>query len=63
MNYTDKAPAGFFGLNSEIVFAGQGNRGVVIRISGSDVLQFIVQDDLTALDTLRAICVGHQVTD
>ena len=61
--YADKAPAGQFGLSSRITFGGQGKHGVVLRVSGSDALQWIVQDDLTDLLSLRISAEGHEVTD
>jgi hypothetical protein len=61
VRYSDKAPSGFFGLTARITFAGQSKHGVALRVSTfTDALQWIVQDDLTDLDTLRVAAQGHQ---
>lgn len=61
IKYADKAPAGQFGLAARISFGGQDKHGVVLRISGDDVLQWVVQDDLTSLFTLRVAAEGHEI--
>lgn len=61
--YADKAPSGQYGLHSNTIFAGQGGYGVSIRVSGLQVLQLVVQDDLTGLDEVIAAGKGHQVTN
>jgi hypothetical protein len=63
VEYSSRAPAGFFGLSSRITFGGQSKHGVVLRIGAGDVLQWVVQDDLTGLDTIRISAQGHEVTD
>lgn len=63
IRYTSKAPAGEYGLVSMITFAGQSSHGVTLRISNLDVMQWIVQDDLRDLLTLRCVGQGHEVTD
>lgn len=57
--YDDKAGAGLFGFYSRISFGGDDKHGVVLRISGTDVLQWVVQDDLTALSSLNVTAQGH----
>jgi hypothetical protein len=57
--YPDKAPAGVFGFNSRTTFGGQDKHGVVLRIQDDDVLQWVVQDDLTGLLSLRISVQGH----
>jgi hypothetical protein len=60
--YSDKAPAGVYGIRGSRKFSGNENSGVVIRLnSGSDVLQVIVQDNLTALSGLYCTVIGHFV--
>ena len=61
--YSDKAPAGYFGLNFRRTFGGQNKNGVVIRLCAddSDTLQVIIQDDLTDLDDFSVIAQGHIV--
>jgi hypothetical protein len=60
--YSDKAPAGFFGFRARITFGGQSKHGVVLRISTGDVIQIVIQDDLSGLETLRVCGEGHEVT-
>lgn len=60
LKYADRAPAGEYGLAARISFGGQEKHGVVLRISGDDVLQWVVQDDLTSLITLRVAGEGHE---
>jgi hypothetical protein len=62
VEYSDKAPAGEFGLSARITFGGQSKHGVVLRVSDDDVIQWIVQDDLTELTTLKIACQGHETS-
>lgn len=62
VSYSTKAPAGSYGLRARITFSGQEKHGVAIRVGGSSVLQWIVQDDLTDLTTLRIVGQGHKTT-
>jgi hypothetical protein len=59
--YPDKAPSGTFGFRARISFGGQDNRGVVLRLGANDVLQWVVQDDLTGLDSFKISAIGHEV--
>lgn len=59
--YTDKAGGGNNGVSFAISYAGQGNRGVSIRLIPGDILEFIVQDDLTDLTSFRMVAQGHIV--
>lgn len=61
--YASRAPAGSFGLTARITFAGPSKHGVAIRISGSDQVQWVVQDDLTGLSSLKVALQGHKITD
>lgn len=63
IRYADKAPAGEYGVAARITFGGQDKHGVVLRISGDDVLQWVVQDDLSSLITLRVAGEGHETLD
>jgi hypothetical protein len=66
VNLEGKAPAGQFGLAVRITFGGQDKHGVVLRVSGDSVIQWIVQDDLTSAEditALQASLEGHKVTD
>lgn len=59
IDFAIKAPAGNFGLGARISFGGTDKHGVVIRIQDDDVIQWVVQDDLTGLLTLRVAAEGH----
>lgn len=61
--YTDRAPAGFFGFSSRRTFGGQDKNGVVLRLKAgtNDQIQIIIQDNLTALDSFEVMIQGHQV--
>lgn len=50
------------GLAAKISFSGQNNVGVTLRIGPLEDLQFIVSDDLSSLDELRVMIIGHIVT-
>jgi hypothetical protein len=63
VSYSDKAPAGQYGLRARISFGGQDKHGVVLRLGTNDVLQFVVQDDLTGLVSLKAVVQGHITED
>lgn len=58
--YPDKVPAGTFAFNASLDFGGQNQRGVVLRISDTDVLQWIVTDDLSAGASFRISAIGHK---
>lgn len=61
--YTDRAPAGFFGFSSRRTFGGQSKNGVVLRLEAvtNDQIQIIIADDLTELDTFEVMIQGHMV--
>lgn len=63
--YSDKAPAGSYGLKARRTFAGQDKNGVTVRLNAdnNDELKVIVQDDLRGLITFHAICQGHVTED
>lgn len=63
IKYADRAPSGQFGMATRLTFGGQDKHGVVLRISGDDVLQWVVQDDLTSLITLRVAGEGHEILE
>lgn len=62
-DYLSKAPAGQYGLGARITFGSQGKHGVVLRISTGDVIQWVVQDDLSGLISLKIAAEGHDTTD
>lgn len=61
--YTDKAPAGYYGFSSRRTFGGRHKNGVVLKLNAvtNDEAQLIIQDDLTLLDTFELIIQGHEV--
>ena len=64
VNLEAKAPSGQYGLSVRITFGGQDKHGIVIRLSGNSVLQWIVQDNLTVatnVEALQASMQGHKV--
>jgi hypothetical protein len=63
VSYSGRAPAGQEGLAARITFAGMDKHGVALRIQGTDVAQWLVQDDLTPLDSLLIAGEGHFVQD
>jgi len=60
LNYSDKAPAGFYGMASRISFGGEDKHDTVLRIMSADYLQWVVQDDLTGLDSLISSLMGRE---
>lgn len=63
--FQEKVGGGGFGFTSESTFGGQQNRGVVIRLEGSESeeLQVVVQDNLTTgLIKLKMLAQGHEVS-
>lgn len=63
VDYSDKAPAGTFGLRVRSTFAGQDKHGVAIRLAAGESLELLIQDDLTDLTSFRILAQGHIVTD
>lgn len=58
VEYADKAPAGLYGLSSRIAFGGQHTHGTVFRVSNNSRIQWIVQDDLRGLLSLKVAGQG-----
>ena len=58
VNYSTKAPAGFFGLTGRFTFE---KAGAIVRLDGAlgDKLEVYIQDDLTNLDTFEMKAQGH----
>lgn len=65
--YSPKAPAGQYGFRVRRTFAGHEKNGVAIRLeslaTNSDLVEIIIQDDLTDLTSFRAVMQGHVVLD
>ncbi len=61
--YDDKAPAGTFGFRARTTFAGLDKRGVIVRLTDTDELQLLINDDLTALLDFAIVAQGHYTRD
>ena len=59
--YTAKAPGGSYGARWRGTFAGPSKRGVTIRLSAGESLEWLIQDDLTGLDVFNLMAQGHIV--
>jgi hypothetical protein len=59
--YSDKAGGGNYGVAFQVSYSGQENRGVTIRLIPGDILELVIQDDLTELVSFRAVAQGHVV--
>ncbi|RLI72288.1 MAG: hypothetical protein DRP02_02420 [Candidatus Gerdarchaeota archaeon] len=61
--YTTKAPAGENGFRFRNTYAGQSKHGVTLRLEAGDILEVLIQDDLTDLTDFQMMAQGHVVTD
>lgn len=61
LNYTSKAPGGAYGVNADWEISI--DNGVTVRLDAGDTLKFIIQDDLTDLNSFKVWVYGHYVTD
>jgi hypothetical protein len=61
--YTDKGGGGAYSVLFTCNFAGQGNHGVTIRLTPGEILELIVQDDLTDLLNFELMAQGHLVVN
>lgn len=61
-NYTDRAPAGSFGFRYRISYGGQDKHGVTIRLEANEILEILIQDDLSTLEVYSMIGQGHVVS-
>ena len=59
--YPDKVPAGKFAFRAPYKISGDDNHTVVVRLGPDESLQLIVQDNLTAQESIRALAHGHTV--
>lgn len=62
VNYSDRAGPSLFGTSARISFGGTEKHGVVLRVSGADVIQWIIQDDMTGNDSVIGSIQGHKRT-
>ncbi len=58
-SYDDKAPSGVYGFSARLTFGGQSKVGVVIRLHKNEELQWLVQDNLTGLESFTIMAEGH----
>lgn len=61
IKYNDKAPAGVYSLIATKIFNGQDNAGVTLHLTPNDTLEIIVQDDLTGLNHMHSVVIGHRI--
>ena len=64
--FQDKTGGGGFGFTATLIFAGQENRGVVIRLDGTrgEQLELIVQDNISAgLTKFQMRAQGSEIQD
>jgi hypothetical protein len=59
LDYAPKVGGGDHGVTGTVRYGGQGNHGIVLRVSGDDVLQWVVQDDLTSQNSITVTAQGH----
>ena len=62
-SYDDKAPAGLYGFTTRLSYAGQSKHGVTIRLAPGESIEFLIQDDLTGLESGILMVEGHFVQD
>lgn len=60
-NYTDKAPATSFGARFRNSYAGTEKHGVTIRLEPGDILELLVQDDISGQEVFNMMAQGHVV--
>lgn len=61
LNYPTKVPSGTYSARFRVTYASQGKHGVTLRLAAGDTLEFIVQDDLTAISVFNLMAQGHIV--
>jgi len=61
--YTANAPAGSEGFRFRNTYAGQAKHGVTIRLAPGDILELLIQDDLSSLEVFNMMAQGHIVGD
>lgn len=59
--FDEKPPAGKYGFTSNHAIAGMQNAGIALKIRGAagDQVQVLIQDDLTGLDVITILAIGH----
>ena len=61
--YAEKAKQGSYAARFRNTYAGPSKHGVTIRLEPGDILEVIIQDDLTDLEDFIMMAQGHVVTD
>lgn len=61
--YTPKAPAGSYGYRFRNTYNGLDKHGVVFRLSPTDTLEILIQDNLTLLEKFNMMAQGHYTTN
>jgi len=63
LDYIDKAPAGVYGLNAELIF--KEKYGAVVELNGdtNDTWQAVNRDDLTSQNEIAITINGHYTSD
>lgn len=59
--YSDKSGGGLYGLTAQRIFGSVEWNNCIIRLDGArgDILQIIIQDDLSGLSTFKAMAHAH----
>jgi hypothetical protein len=52
---------GVWGIKWRMTFAGQSKHGVTVRLEADESLDYIIQDDISGLTSLKIIAEGHIV--
>jgi hypothetical protein len=62
LTYTTKSGGGGTdGLRARYTFGGENKQGAVIRLSGGEALEILVQDNISSITRFRVIAEGHIV--
>jgi len=61
--YPNKVPTGVYAFRFRNTFAGPSKHGVTIRLAEGDILEVLIQDDLTDLTDFHMMAQGHFVTN
>jgi hypothetical protein len=61
--YDSSLPFEVNGLAGRMTYAGQEKHGVVLRITGGEFIECVIQDDIDALLSFKIIACGHLLTN
>jgi hypothetical protein len=59
VTYVPASPAGNVGFGCRITYAGQHKHGVAIEMLPGEVMEMVIQDDLTGLESFTCMFEGH----